>query len=96
MELDLILSVLHDREQMGLTRAVLAASASSVTTTLWPVHDAATAELMGMAYRSMTDKAAGAGLGGIGSSLLAAQRTRMKAGSHPAAWAPFVTVYRPW
>ena len=81
-------------DQMGLTRAVLSAGASSVTTTLWPVHDAATAELMGIAYRSMMDRTNGQG--NIGPSLLAAQRTRLKSGAHPAAWAPFVTVYKPW
>lgn len=81
-------------EQMGLARAALSAGASSVTTTLWPVHDASTAELMGAAYRSM---AAGAGESRrIGASLLAAQREKMRSGAHAAAWAPFVTVYRPW
>jgi tetratricopeptide (TPR) repeat protein len=87
-------------DQTGLTRAVLSAGASSVTTTLWPVHDTATAELMGMAYRSMTEKRTGLDPSvdprTIGASLLAAQRSQMKAGEHPAAWAPFVTVYKPW
>ncbi|XVJ60813.1 MAG: CHAT domain-containing protein [Tepidisphaera sp.] len=81
-------------EQMGLARAVLSAGASSVTTTLWPVHDASTAELMGSAYRSMTG--ADGSFGTIGAALQAAQREKMKSGAHAAAWAPFVTVYRPW
>jgi CHAT domain-containing protein len=87
-------SVSGGDEQMGLARAVLSAGASSVTTTLWPVHDASTAELMGSAYRSMTG--ADGSFGTIGAALQAAQREKMKSGAHAAAWAPFVTVYRPW
>ena len=42
-------------EPFGLTRSLLAAGASSITTTLWPVHDRATRDLMAEAYAAGID-----------------------------------------
>jgi tetratricopeptide (TPR) repeat protein len=91
-------------EQSGLARAVLAAGASSVTTTLWPVHDETTWGLMTRAYRLAWAESSSSGEGGgplttcgeIGPAVRAMQLGLMNAGAHAAAWAGFQTAGSPW
>jgi CHAT domain-containing protein len=85
-------------ERAGLARAVLSAGAASVTTTLWPVHDAGTRGLMARAYAMVYGREGdrGSGTRVIGRCLRVCQRELLEAGVHAAAWAPFVTVCCPW
>jgi tetratricopeptide (TPR) repeat protein len=80
-------------EQLGLARAILAARASSLTMSLWPVHDEITSLLMRTAYRSRGGTDPGVS---VAAAVRTAQLELLASHPHPAAWAPFVTVHSPW
>ena len=72
---------------LGLTRAFMAAGASSIVSTLWNVYDESTSEFMRMFYGVLVNQnisAAGA--------LREAKRKMIRSGkwNDPAYWAPFV------
>jgi tetratricopeptide (TPR) repeat protein len=73
-------------ELLGLTRGLLAAGASSLLVSLWPVHDERTAELMADFYRRWQN-----GLP-IARAWQHAQQAAIGRDPHPAVWAPFVFV----
>jgi len=74
-------------EILGLLRALLYAGAQSVAASLWPVQDAATAQLMERFYAGLS-----AGLP-KGLALRDAQRALRQEGlEHPYYWAPFFLV----
>jgi CHAT domain-containing protein len=77
---------------IGLTRAFLCAGAESVVSTLWPVADATTAQLMTAFY---TDIAAGKP---IAVALNAAQQRLLKnpATRAPYYWAGFTVIRGTW
>lgn len=84
-------------ELMGLTQAALSAGAASITTALWPVHDALSLSVMADAYRVMySPSSATERPTPISRALREVQVRVMNSGAHPAAWAPFVTVCSPW
>ena len=84
-------------ELMGLTQAALSAGAASLTTALWPVHDAQTLSLMAEAYGVMYPEPSAMGrVPSVSRALREVQCRFMNSGAHPAAWAPFVTVCSPW
>lgn len=78
-------------EQAGLVSAVLSAGASSVTMTLWPVHDETTWLMMKNVY----GRASEAG-NRLGEAIRAEQLGMIGAGAHPAAWGAFQTTGAPW
>lgn len=80
-------------EANGLVRAFLAAGASEMLMSLWPVHDEMTAQLMKTLYTF-----AGNGRPGhepLSASLCRAQQEVRALEPHPALWAPFVRVGTP-
>lgn len=91
-------SVVGGDEAMGLSRAVLAAGATSVTTSLWPVHDQSASNMMASAYRhvyaAMVPSSGNSPKWADG--LRRAQKEMRAQGAHAAAWAPFITVCCPW
>ena len=78
--------VLAGEGVLGLTSAFLAAGVPAVVSTMWPVDDAATADLMAGLYDRL---AAGQG---IAAALRGVQWAAAEAGSPPAEWAAFVVV----
>jgi CHAT domain-containing protein len=79
-------AVTAGNELLGLTRGVLAAGASSLVVSLWPVHDERTADLMTDFYARWKTGAP------IVQAWRLAQRTAIARHPHPAAWGPFVFV----
>lgn len=78
--------VLAGDELVGLTRVFLSAGASTLLTSLWLVHDAATATLMQDFYAQL-----GHGMGRA-AALRLAQLALKHTHPHPYYWAPFVIV----
>lgn len=72
-------------ELLGLTRGFLAAGARRVAASLWPVDDAATAELMGSFYAHLNGER-------VATALHAAQREIRQSRPHPYYWAPFLII----
>jgi CHAT domain-containing protein len=72
----------------GLARAFLYAGSRGVVCSLWPVDDAATADLMTRFYAGLK-----AGTPTV-EALRAAQRAMIDAGEPPARWASFVLIGR--
>jgi tetratricopeptide (TPR) repeat protein len=83
-------TALHDSgagdEMFGLTRAFLAAGASRVVASLWPVEDAQTAEFMSDFYAGLRRGQAPA------AALRLAQLAARSRQTHPFYWAAFVLV----
>jgi len=73
-------------ELVGLTRGFLHAGASSLLVSLWPVDDAATAELMIRFYRGLRRG------GVVDETLRDAMQSLRGEYSHPYHWAPFILV----
>jgi tetratricopeptide (TPR) repeat protein len=73
-------------EVMGLIRGLLTAGASSLLVSLWPAHDASTAELMADFYRRRQSGLVTA------DAWCLAQRAAIARHPHPAIWAPFVAI----
>lgn len=71
-------------EAFGLVRGFFGAGASAVVASLWPVHDATTRRFVSDMY------AAWRGGSALSAALAAAQRGMIRAGAHPAKWAPFI------
>lgn len=89
----------HGGEAYGLGRALLAAGASAVVMSLWPVHDRTTRELMEWMYQSLGRGYLSGGEpspgSGVASCLRQAQRRLIARGEHPAMWAPFIMMGEP-
>lgn len=86
-------------EAYGLGRALLAAGASAVVMSLWPVHDRTTRTLMESLYQGvrrvyLSGETVGRGMG-VASHLANAQRGLIARGEHPAMWAPFIMMGDP-
>jgi CHAT domain-containing protein len=73
-------------ELLGLSRGILAAGASSLLVSLWPVHDERTVHLMADFYGRWQS-----GLP-IARAWQLAQQSAIERDPHPAGWAPFVFV----
>jgi tetratricopeptide (TPR) repeat protein len=71
-------------ELLGLIRGILAAGASSLLVSLWPVHDERTADLMADFYGRWRGEVP------IARAWQLAQQTAIARDPHPAHWAPFV------
>jgi len=74
---------------VGLSWAFLQAGAKGITASLWSVEDSSTAELMVAFHEQLKS-----GDDPV-RALARAQRAMIGTGSHPAYWAPFVTILRP-
>jgi CHAT domain-containing protein len=70
----------------GLARAFLYAGSRSVVCSLWPVDDAATAELMAAFYRALAASRPAP------EALQQARRALIHQGHAPFFWAPFVCI----
>lgn len=75
-------------ELMGLPRAFLAAGASSLVMSLWPVHDQMTRRLMVNAFGMWYSQYDGAPPR-LADAVRSAQIRLAEEGAHPAAWAAF-------
>jgi tetratricopeptide (TPR) repeat protein len=77
---------------LGLIRAFLVAGATSVVSSLWPLHDETALKMMvetiGLGY-------AEGGSSGIQSRLRRSQLEQARSGLHPAFWAPMFSVGTP-
>ncbi|NOT47721.1 MAG: CHAT domain-containing protein, partial [Acidobacteria bacterium] len=80
--------VVRGEELIGLTRAFIAAGASSLVLSLWRVDDHATLQLMETFYAEFC------GGKGVGESLRTAQRRLIEAEFHPYLWSPFILTGR--
>jgi len=74
---------------VGLSWAFLQAGAKGITASLWSVEDSSTAELMVAFHEQLKS-----GDDPV-RALALAQQSLIRAGAHPAYWAPFVTILRP-
>lgn len=76
---------LQGDEVLGFTRSFLTAGASSLVSSLWPVSDAATSQLMKVMYQELANgRDLASAMQGAQVALLKTQRFR-----HPFSWAPF-------
>jgi len=75
-------------ELMGLARGFLSAGSATVLTSLWTVHDQATAELMVAFYEELARTKSPA------TALRHAQLKLLQQRPHPFFWSPFVLVGR--
>lgn len=75
-------------ELLGLARGFLSAGAASLLVSLWPVDDAATAEVMAGFYRRLLAGERPA------AALRAAQCALIEARPHPFFWSPFTLIGR--
>ncbi|MEM7354622.1 MAG: CHAT domain-containing protein [Acidobacteriota bacterium] len=82
-------TVFGGEELVGLTRGLLYAGARSALVTLWDVHDASTADFMGLFYRHLTAGSERA------EALRQAMRDLRQEYPSPYYWAPFVLVGKP-
>jgi CHAT domain-containing protein len=78
-------SSLAGSELLGLVRGFLGAGAASLVVSLWPTHDAATAELMHRFHEALPRL-------GTAAALRAAQLHGLSTFGHPSFWAPFTLV----
>lgn len=84
-------------ELLGLTRAFLAAGASGILVSAWPVHDTTATSLVANVVKMWYLQGMGGidpatGTGGLAGALRAAQLSLSRKGVHPAYWCPLFVV----
>ncbi|MBT8484471.1 MAG: CHAT domain-containing protein [Phycisphaerae bacterium] len=82
-------------ELIGLVRGLIAAGASTLLLSLWPVHDAVSRKIMAETYRLWHKDMGKKGLGRLSSSLRQALLACRREHPHPLYWAPFFVIGPP-